>query len=134
MLQSIRDGIQGWISALIIGVICVPFAFWGVTSYFTGGGDVIVAKVEGSEISQREFQQAFQSRYQAEQRRLGDAAESIDEKALKLQVLEGMVSRESLSRSVLDDGYDVPDDQLVAALQNNHYLQEDGPFSQSRDG
>lgn len=134
MLQSIRDGIQGWVAALIIGVICVPFAFWGVTSYFTGGGDVIVAKVEGSEISQREFQQAFQSRYQAEQRRLGDAAELIDQQTLKLQVLEGMVSRESLSRYVLDEGYDVSDDELVEALRNNPYLQQDGEFSQSRYG
>lgn len=134
MLQSIRDGIQGWVSALIIGVICVPFAFWGVTSYFTGGGEVIVADVDGGEISQRAFQQAYQSRYQAEQRRLGNAADLIDEKALKLQVLEGMVSRESLTQHVLQSGYDISDAKLVEALRNNPYLQQDGEFSQSRYG
>lgn len=134
MLQSIRDGIQGWISALIIGVICVPFAFWGVTSYFTGGGEVVVAEVEGGEISQRDFQQAYQSRYQTELRRVGNAAELVDEQSLKLQVLETMVSRESLTQHVIQDGYDVADDRLIEALRNNPYLQEDGQFSASRYG
>lgn len=134
MLQSIRDGIQGWISALIIGVICVPFAFWGVTSYFTGGGEVVVADVDGGEISQRDFQQAYQSRYQAEQRRLGNAADLIDEQSLKLQVLETMVSRESLTQHVSQGGYDISDAKLVEALRGNPYLQEDGEFSQSRYG
>lgn len=134
MLQSIRDGIQGWVSALIIGVICVPFAFWGVTSYFTGGGEVVVADVDGGEISQRAFQQAYQSRFQAEQRRLGNAADLIDQQALKLQVLEGMVSRESLTQHVLKSGYNISDEKLVEALRNNPYLQQDGQFSQSRYG
>lgn len=134
MLQSIRDGIQGWISALIIGIICVPFAFWGVTSYFTGGGDVIVADVDGGEISQKDFNQAYQSRYQAEQRRLGNAADLIDEQSLKLQVLETMISRESLTQHVVSGGYDIADSKLVEALQGNPYLQQDGEFSQSRYG
>lgn len=134
MLQSIRDGIQGWISALIIGVICVPFAFWGVTSYFTGGGEVVVADVEGGEISQRDFQQAYQSRYQSEQRAFGNAAELIDEQSLKLEVLETMVSRESLTQHVIQGGYDISDLKLIEALQNNPYLKEDGQFSQSRYG
>lgn len=134
MLQSIRDGIKGWLSTVIIGIIVVPFAFWGVTSYFSGGGEVTVAKVGDGEISQRAFQRSYQSRYQAEQRRLGDAADQIDERALKFSVLENMVSTESLTQHVLDDGYDVADAQLLTALQENPYLQENGRFSETRYG
>lgn len=134
MLQSIRDGIKGWLSTVIIGIIVVPFAFWGVTSYFSGGGEVTVAKVGDGEISQRAFQNSYQSRYQAEQRRLGDAADQIDERALKFAVLENMVSTESLTQHVQKDGYDVADDQLIAALQENTYLQENGRFSETRYG
>lgn len=134
MLQSIRDGIQGWVSALIIGVICVPFAFWGVTSYFTGGGDVVVAEVDDGEISQASFQRAYQSQYQAEQRRLGNAADLIDEQALKLQVLESLVSREAITQHVQKVGYDIDDAKIVEAITRNPYLQQDGEFSQSRYG
>lgn len=134
MLQSIRDGIKGWISTVIIGIIVVPFAFWGVTSYFSGGGEVTVAKVGNGEITQRAFQRNYQNRYQAEQRRLGDAAEQIDERALKYSVLENMVSSESLTQHVSNDGYDVADAQLIAALRDNPYLQEDGRFSETRYG
>ena len=62
MLQAIRDKISGWIAYLIIGLISVPFALWGVNSYLGGGEETPVAIVDGEEISSRQVD-FFYARY-----------------------------------------------------------------------
>ena len=37
MLQEIRERAQGWIAWFIVILISVPFALWGISSYFDGG-------------------------------------------------------------------------------------------------
>ena len=34
MLQKIHDKITGWIAAIVIGLIGVPFIFWGINVGF----------------------------------------------------------------------------------------------------
>ena len=46
MLQKLRDKTSGWIATLILGLLIVPFAFFGVEQYFTGGGDNAAAKIQ----------------------------------------------------------------------------------------
>jgi peptidyl-prolyl cis-trans isomerase D len=60
MLQSISDGIRNskWLGWVIVSVITVPFALWGIGSYLGVGEDPYVAKVNGVEISAREYERA----------------------------------------------------------------------------
>ncbi|WP_420331502.1 SurA N-terminal domain-containing protein, partial [Pseudoalteromonas shioyasakiensis] len=37
MLQFIRDNAQGWIAWVIVGLIIIPFALWGLNEYVGGG-------------------------------------------------------------------------------------------------
>lgn len=128
MLQSIRDKSKGWIAYLIIGFISIPFAFWGVTSYFGTGDAAPVAEVEGEEISQPYFQDLYQRRYQAEQQRQADDA-NIDEAALKATVLDEVVQQTLLRTWTENNGYAVSDKQLAKAIHGNFMFQEEGKFS-----
>ena len=38
MLETIRNRAQSWIAKVILVLITIPFALWGIESYFTGGG------------------------------------------------------------------------------------------------
>ena len=38
MLETIREHAQGWIARIILGLIALTFAFWGVDSYIKGDG------------------------------------------------------------------------------------------------
>jgi peptidyl-prolyl cis-trans isomerase D len=52
MLQSIRDRTHGWIAGIIISLVILSFALWGIHSYLEGGGGSdTVAKVNSVEIS-----------------------------------------------------------------------------------
>ncbi len=59
MLQAIRDKVTGWIAYGIIFLISIPFALWGVNSYFGGGAVAPAATVNGEEISLRTFDRAY---------------------------------------------------------------------------
>jgi peptidyl-prolyl cis-trans isomerase D len=55
MLQEIRERAQGWVAWAIIILISIPFAFWGIDSYFGGGAEPVVASVNGTDITERAF-------------------------------------------------------------------------------
>ncbi len=46
MLQKLRDKTNGWIATLILGLLIVPFAFFGVEQYFTGGSANQAANIQ----------------------------------------------------------------------------------------
>ena len=45
MLQLIRDRATGWIAWVIIILICIPFALWGIQEYVSPQGSLTVATV-----------------------------------------------------------------------------------------
>ena len=59
MLSTIRDRATGWIAGVIIGLLVISFAFWGVSFYSGQSGSINVALVNDTEISFRSFQRSF---------------------------------------------------------------------------
>ena len=53
MLSTIRDRATGWIAGVIIGLLVISFAFWGVSFYSGQSGSINVALVNDTEISFR---------------------------------------------------------------------------------
>ncbi len=56
MLQSIRERATGWVAGVIVGLLILSFAVWGVSSYFGPGGEIIVVKVNENDINLRSYQ------------------------------------------------------------------------------
>ncbi len=59
MLQAIRDKITGWLAYLIIFLIAIPFALWGLHNYTGGGQGAVVVTVNGQDITQQELDRAL---------------------------------------------------------------------------
>ena len=60
MLQSIRDKSQGWFAWVVVTVIGLTFALWGVHSYlYSNQLQSVVAKVNGVKITQQDLDQAY---------------------------------------------------------------------------
>jgi len=73
VLQSIRDRLTGIIAVFVLGLLIIPFAFVGVSSYFTSDAVNAVAVVNDQEITVSEFSQGFQTYRRQMQARLGAA-------------------------------------------------------------
>lgn len=93
MLQEIRERAQGWVAWAIVILISIPFALWGIQSYLGVGGEPVVAKVNGTEITERQFSQNVQRTRMQLRDRLGAAydADLFGGQRLREQVLDGMI-------------------------------------------
>jgi peptidyl-prolyl cis-trans isomerase D len=114
-------------------LISVPFALWGINQYFTPVSDLSVAKVNGTEIELREFQQAVQQQRSRLRQMLGpELAASVDEGLVRQQTLEQMIGEQLLLQAAADSGMRIGDAQLAAEIQSQEIFRDDGKFSPER--
>lgn len=135
MLQSIREATQGWIAGVIISIIILTFALWGIHSYFVGGAShPPVAKVNGVEISQQQLMAAYDRlRRQAQLQHASNNAFTMpDETVLKDRALHALIELEALRQASLQQGYRISDQQLDNFLQSVPEFQVNGQFSEER--
>ncbi|MEO5703078.1 MAG: SurA N-terminal domain-containing protein [Gammaproteobacteria bacterium] len=135
MLQSIRDRAQGWVAWVIIGLIIVPFALWGIQEYVGNDSDVTIARVgdyfDGTDISQREFQQAYEQQRQRIRSLLGDNADQLDEAKIKQNVSDGLITNEVLRQSTGKLGLRVSNAELGQQIQSMPEFHDNGQFSKT---
>jgi peptidyl-prolyl cis-trans isomerase D len=130
MLTFIRERAQGWIAWVIVGLLIIPFALWGINEYFGTGGRLAVATVNGTEISQREFQQVFYEQRDRMQQMLGQQYDSrIFDPRIKQQVIDELVERELLLQYADEHGYRVSEQVVAATIRNLDAFREAGVFS-----
>ena len=133
MLNFIRERAQGWVAWLIVGLLIVPFALWGINEYFGNGGKLVAATVNGTEIDQREFQQAFYEQRSRMQEMLGSQYDSrIFDPQLRQRVINELVERELLLQNAEAMGYRVSDQAVAATIRSFEVFQENGVFSPER--
>jgi len=122
---------------IVLFVIFLPFAFFGIDSYFRQeGGGQAVARVGDHAISQDEFSRALRERQDAIQRmvqgqRLDPAM--LDNPELRFSVLEGLIQRKLLLDAALRTGMTVSDEQLRSIIvEQQTFRDETGKFSYAR--
>lgn len=131
MLQSIRDRLTGPIVWFVIGLIGIPFAFWGIQSFDGGGGDPVVVSVGDQDITQTQFRQAYDQRYQQYRALLGQSfrADLFDEARFKQLTLDDMVQESAMRQYSRREGYRASDATLRDFLVSIPAFQKDGKFS-----
>ncbi|MGB1580546.1 MAG: SurA N-terminal domain-containing protein, partial [Nevskiales bacterium] len=134
MLQSIRDRATGPIAWFIVGLITIPFAFWGIDSYVSAPTNPDVAEVGDVDISRVQLQRAYDQSYQRLQQLMGEnfKPDEIDTAQLRRGVLENLVQESLLKQHAKKAGYRVSDVQIIQSLQSQPAFQEDGSFSPQR--
>ena len=130
MLQDIRDSASSWVAYIIIGLLVLSFAMWGIQEYFGGGAAPPVATINGNDITQSAFNQQVQQRKQMLQSVLGDNYQQQypDESMVRQQVIQDMVRTELLRQEVGKAGFRISDASLSKRIQQIPQFQQDGKF------
>jgi peptidyl-prolyl cis-trans isomerase D len=134
MLQNIRKNLQGTIAKVIVAIIIVPFALFGIESLIGGGGVQYVAEVNGQGLSAAELQQQIN---QQKRRLLNSLGDRIDPSMLDDQMLAGpaldyMISRVLLLQAAEDYGLTVSDKRLGETIAEMPVFQVEGQFNRQR--
>jgi peptidyl-prolyl cis-trans isomerase D len=154
MLQKLRDKTSGWIATVILGLITITFAFFGVESYMHQSSEQWVAKIEApptwwqgapsfwpvsvlwqrEEITPGDFRRAFDNARSAQRQEQGEAYdprafEAIDNKR---EILDQLIDQRVLKMAATRAGVSVSNSQVQRAILEMPIFQVDGKFNKER--
>lgn len=134
MLQAIRNLFKSWIVIAIFGVlVVVAFLFFGIEGYFSQSNATWVAKVDGHEISQQDFQTAFNNYRQAQLSAPDNTMDASDfeKPEVKQKVLDLVINRQLLLNENSKLGIRVPDSAVRDQIASYPVFQVNGKFDPS---
>lgn len=154
MLQKLRDKTSGWIATVILGLLIIPFAFFGMESYMSQRVDTYAARIAQPpswwasapdvwpvtllwtthEIDGNEFRQRFET---ARMRARDEQGEAFDAKAFesvenKRKVLDDMIDEQVMRMAADRDRIVISDGEVRDAIQQVPDFQVDGKFNADR--
>lgn len=154
MLQKIREKTTGLIATVILGLIIIVMAFFGMESYLTQRVETWVAKVEApprwwpsapswwpvsllwqrEEIGADEFRERFEQVRQAERERQGEAFDprAFNTPERKREVLDTMIDERVLRIAAAHAGVVASDAQVRSAIEGIEAFQVAGKFDPQR--
>lgn len=135
MLDKLRDGAQSKFAKVILALLVIPFALWGVESYTSNSVSVeTVATVEGQKISTQEYNQAVKQMLDQWRTRLGGNVDTsvIDTPEFRRSVLEGLIKQRLLLADAVKSRSTVTDQELADQIAAIPAFQDDGEFSKVR--
>jgi len=154
MLQNLRDKTSGWIAGVILGLLTVPFAFFGMDQYLFQRNATFAAKIEApphwwptspavwpltmlwerEEISADEFRSAFERARQDQRQQQGDRfdARAFETIANKRKVLDSLVDQRVLQMTADRDGIAIGDAKVRETIEGVPAFQADGKFDPQR--
>jgi peptidyl-prolyl cis-trans isomerase D len=133
ILETIRNGTESKWAKVILGIIILPFALFGLDSYLSGAGsNVYVAKVDGEKISLQKFMNS-EGQVRQQMMESGEQDESqFETPVFKKAVLESLVSTELIRQSIKKNNFTISDTQLSSYIVGMPELQDNGKFSQEK--
>ena len=129
MLSSIKNKTKGWVAYLIVGLITIPFALFGINEYFTGASNIVVASVDEQEISKEEFLTEFNPQKRRLQQKLAEKYNTDFDTVLKQSIINQMIDRRLLDQLAERMSHATSNSELNAIIQTNELFQDQGRFS-----
>jgi peptidyl-prolyl cis-trans isomerase D len=120
------------IAQLILALIALPFAFFGVDYYFRSGEQSPgVATVAGEKITQAEFYEMMREQQDRLRQQLGRNFDPaiFDNPEVRFQLLGQLVDQRLLQNKGKQEGFRVTDAQLQQFIADLPVFQENGRFS-----
>jgi peptidyl-prolyl cis-trans isomerase D len=120
---------------VILALIVLPFAFFGIDSYFrSGSGGDVVAVVGDYKITQAEFSQSMRERQESLQRMAGGRVDPamLDSNELRFAVLDNLVQQRLMFERAARVGLVITDRQIQEIVAGIDAFKVDGKFSYER--
>lgn len=130
MLQAIRDTLSGWVLIVIVILLALPFALFGVNSYFDTNISTSVAKVGETEITPDELSRAINNERNYFRQILGADADLdfLNTAERKRATLDRLVDAELARQDALEAGIAVPAGRLRERILAVDAFQVAGQF------
>lgn len=135
MLQTIRENSKGIIAKVIVGLIAITFALFGVESLISlANQEPAPAEVNGEDISQQDLFQGMELQRRQLLAQMGENADpsAIDDKLLRRMVLDGLIQRTVLLQNADDMGFHLSEQMIDQIIVATPQFQVDGKFDRNQ--
>ncbi|KRR23300.1 peptidylprolyl isomerase [Bradyrhizobium lablabi] len=125
MLRGIRKASSNWLGkavmAVVMGVLIVSFAVWGIADIFKGFGQSSLAKVGGTEITTDQFRQIYTEKLQQLGRTFGRPLTSEQARAFGIdrQVLQQTIAEAALDEEARRMGLAQSQEETMRLIYND---------------
>jgi len=132
MLGAIRKKSKGWVAYLIVGLITVPFALFGIQEYMGGSSNSAVASVDGEDISLNYYYQKLNIQQRNLQQQLGASYSAEIDNALRQTLIDSLINEKLLENFTNSMKLVTLEEEVRSFIQSNPAFQVDGVFSEDR--
>jgi peptidyl-prolyl cis-trans isomerase D len=125
MLRGIRKASSNWlgkaIMSVVMGVLILSFAVWGIADIFKGFGQSTLAKIGKTEISTEQFRQIYTDKLQQLGRQFGRPLTMEQARAFGLdrQVLQQTIAEAALDEDARRMGLAQSDAEVMRTIYND---------------
>jgi peptidyl-prolyl cis-trans isomerase D len=119
---------------IVLLVIILPFAFFGVDSYNKATKSTAPASVNGIDVSAQDFENGMRQQQARMRQMLGENFDPtlFETPEIKKAVLDGLVGQKLLVQRAKAAGLTVTDDQVATVIAGVEAFQVDGKFDKKR--
>ncbi len=132
MLENLRKYGQTKAAQVILALIVIPFALFGIDSYLNqASNNVSIAKVNGYKILLPEYNRAIENirnRIVSEGKKVDPLM--FDSFEFKESVVDGLITKQLLNNDIRESKFKISDQQLSQYIFGMPEFQKDGKFSQ----
>ncbi len=124
MLSSLRNFSKSKIAGVFVGIIILPFVFWGMGGVFNSGNTNVIVKINEKKISTQEFIDYLNNTNIPQQ----TIRDNIDKNIIE-ELLSGLVSTTLLELEVKDYDLIISENTLLQKIKKNkNFHDENGNF------
>jgi peptidyl-prolyl cis-trans isomerase D len=134
MLDAMRRGVTNLFTKLLLGLLVIAFAVWGIGDVIRTSSNSAIATVGKTAISPDEFRQAYQDEMASISRRLGRklTAEQAKILGVEARALSRLIGFASLDLHAKALGLAVSDNIVATVVRGDQAFQEAGQFSPTK--
>ena len=118
---------------IVLALITLPFAFWGIDSYVSGGGSANeIANVGKTPISQEEFQRSLSEQQERLRPQAGGNVAMLESPEFRRGVLQELINQRLLLLHANKSQMGISNETLSGFIMSLPSLQVEGKFSRER--
>lgn len=130
MLDRLRTSVKGWLGMVVLIMISIPFALFGLQNYSSGGAEAPVAEVGDYKIYQSDVNNAYQRRVAQLKEQYGEHYSSgmFNEETMRQESLDNLVQERLIIHSIVEDGYAASEKSVLEVISTIGLFQKEGKF------
>ncbi len=126
MITAIGKLSKSFFLKLLVGIIILPFVFWGMGDVFRGGNQNVIATIDSKKVSTQEFMN-YLNRLNLNEQEI----KNLPKTDLVEKILSEYIGRKVMALEIEKSGITVNDNSLRSIIKNDKLFFKDNKFSRT---